>query len=64
MTFDVFRLYCSQSHVVEMLMLLCIVDSQKTQEQKVREAQLLQQLVDLVDEQDRLERKKMATQGR
>jgi len=45
--------------------IICIsVEDQKTIQQKEREAQLLQQLIELVDEKDKLERGKLTAERR
>ena len=40
----------------------CYTEEQKTPEQKDREAKLLKDLLELIDERDKLERIKMSTQ--
>ena len=44
------------------LMCIVITEEQKTPEQKDREARLLKDLLELIDERDKLERIKMSTQ--
>ena len=39
-------------------------DDRKTEQQKERAAQLLSQLLELIDERDKLERRKMSTERR
>ncbi len=39
-------------------------DDEKTEQQKERDAQLLRQLLELIDERDKLERRKLSAQKR
>ena len=43
-------------------LLLCNAEDDKTTTQKDREAQLLRELIELIDERDDLERKRMSTE--
>ena len=43
----------------DLIMYILMVEEQKSTEQKEREAHLLKELIELIDERDKLERRKM-----